>query len=149
MSQLYFAYGSNLNHKQMTQRCPDARLKCKAYLKNYKLDFTKYSLKRDGGVADIIPSIHSCVWGAVWEVSELDISKMDEYEGHPKFYLRKTMAVTLEDHSSLNVHTYQIVQKEGYVAPKLDYLNIIIAGANECQLPEDYINSIQKVQIRI
>ena len=32
----YFAYGSNLNYKQMNCRCPDNKYIARAYLDNYK-----------------------------------------------------------------------------------------------------------------
>ena len=44
----YFAYGSNLNRKQMKRRCKDSRFIKKITLKNYILTFrSKY------GAADI------------------------------------------------------------------------------------------------
>lgn len=32
---LYFAYGSNINLKQMAYRCPDAHMVCPVILENY------------------------------------------------------------------------------------------------------------------
>ena len=53
---LYFAYGSNLHHKQMKKRCKESKyLKC-YILKNYKLSFRTNNYSGgviDGGVADI------------------------------------------------------------------------------------------------
>jgi hypothetical protein len=45
---LYFAYGSNLNEKQMMKRCPAARKLCSASLGGAELGFL-------GGLATIFP----------------------------------------------------------------------------------------------
>ena len=39
----YFAYASNLNRRQMRERCPDSQAKFVATLRNYKLVFTGWS----------------------------------------------------------------------------------------------------------
>ena len=48
---LYFAFGSNLHHKQMKRRCKDSKYIGCYSLKGYKLTFRNYFL--GGGVADI------------------------------------------------------------------------------------------------
>jgi len=51
----YFAYGSNLNHKQMLERCPDSQPRFLATLHNYKLVFVGWSRQWRGGIASIKP----------------------------------------------------------------------------------------------
>ena len=58
----YFAYGSNMSYEQMKERCPDSKYVGIARLNGYKLDFTKMSTIRGGGVADIIESEKDCVY---------------------------------------------------------------------------------------
>ena len=48
---LYFAFGSNLNQKQMKRRCRDSKYIGCYSLKNYTLVFRNYFL--GGGVADV------------------------------------------------------------------------------------------------
>ena len=48
---LYFAFGSNLNQKQMKKRCKDSKYIGCYSLKNYKLVFRNFYL--GGGVADV------------------------------------------------------------------------------------------------
>ncbi len=52
----YFAYGSNMNHKQMKQQCPESKFLKRAYLDDYSLIYDGYSKSRDGAVANIIKS---------------------------------------------------------------------------------------------
>lgn len=74
----YFAYGSNLNIKQMQYRCPDAVKLHPFTLENYQLVFRHY--------ADIIPVAGQSVTGGLWEISEADERYLDRYEGYPTFY---------------------------------------------------------------
>ena len=83
----YFAYGSNLNIKQMQWRCPNA-VPLGAYtLQGYQLVFRFY--------ADIIPVSDKSVKGGLWEISEKDEKSLDRYEGYPtsykKYYERDIM----------------------------------------------------------
>ena len=54
MKKYYFAYGSNMNHKQMKSRCPDSHFLKRAYLEGYKFAYDGYSKTRNGAVANII-----------------------------------------------------------------------------------------------
>jgi gamma-glutamylcyclotransferase (GGCT)/AIG2-like uncharacterized protein YtfP len=74
----YFAYGSNLNIKQMQWRCLNA-VPLGAYtLQGYQLVFRVY--------ADIIPVTNKSVKGGLWEISEKDEKSLDRYEGYPTVY---------------------------------------------------------------
>ena len=72
----YFAYGSNLNKKQMLERCPDSKLLLVATLSNYKLVFVGWSRRWRGGVASIKPFRGEKVLGAVYELSDRDLTRV-------------------------------------------------------------------------
>lgn len=74
----YFAYGSNLNIKQMQWRCPTAVPLGAFTLQGYQLVFRFY--------ADIIPVSGKSVKGGLWEISEDDENALDRYEGYPSLY---------------------------------------------------------------
>ncbi len=77
----YFAYGSNMDPEQMYKRCPDSKKIGPAVLQDHKIAFTRYSLKRKSGVADILVTPGSQVWGILYEVSASDLKSLDRYEG--------------------------------------------------------------------
>ena len=78
---LYFAYGSNLNHKQMKVRCKDSCFIKSINLKGYSLTFrSKY------GAADIEKKKNSKVIGALYEISKSDEKRLDIYEEYPILY---------------------------------------------------------------
>ena len=67
---LYFAYASNLNKKQMRERCPDSKPGFTATLPNYKLVFLGWSREWRGGKASIRLFRGEKVLGAIYDVSE-------------------------------------------------------------------------------
>ena len=89
----YFAYGSNIDENRMQERCPKSRLVGKARLEGYKISFSRYSGKWNGGVADIIEAENSHVWGILYEITEDDLARLDKFEGHPNIYIRKKVIV--------------------------------------------------------
>ena len=60
---IYFAYGSNLNHRQMAYRCPDAEFVGAGFIKDYTMTFNG----DNSGVADIIPCSGGRVPVGVWK----------------------------------------------------------------------------------
>src|SRR4030042_2012296 len=82
----YFAYASNLNKQQMKQRCPDAKPRFQDVLPNYKLIFTGCAREWKGGTASIKPVRGEKVAGAVYEISEKDLRRLDRYEDYPTTY---------------------------------------------------------------
>jgi hypothetical protein len=79
----YFAYASNLNRKQMTERCPGSKPAFSAVLPNYKLIFVGWSRQSKGGVASIKPVKREKVMGAVYDISETNLKQLDKYDGDP------------------------------------------------------------------
>ena len=89
---LYFAFGSNLNRKQMKRRCSDSKYVGCYTLKNYKLSFRTNNYSGgviDGGVADIQKKKKSKVLGAIYKISKKDEKKLDVYEDFPLLYVKK------------------------------------------------------------
>ena len=84
---LYFAFGSNLNQKQMKKRCKDSKYIGCYSLKNYKLVFRNFYL--GGGVADVQKQKKSTVLGAIYQISKSDEKKLDIYEDFPNTYIKK------------------------------------------------------------
>jgi gamma-glutamylcyclotransferase (GGCT)/AIG2-like uncharacterized protein YtfP len=79
---LYFGYGSKMNWRQIEERCPSARFGSAALLPDYNLAFTRKSVSVGCGVADAVPERGRKLWGVVYEISDLDIEKLDASEGY-------------------------------------------------------------------
>ncbi len=128
MGILYFAYGSNLNKKQMLERCPESKPKFVAILHNYKLVFVGWSRQWRGGVASIKSFRGERVPGAVYELSDRDLRRLDKYEGYPRDYNRINIKVTNEDSELVEAVTYIKAGQAEETPPSPAYLSIIRQG---------------------
>ena len=124
----YFAYGSNLNKKQMLERCPDSKPKVKATLHNYKLVFVGWNRQWRGGIASIKPFRGERVIGAIYEVSDTDSKRLDKYEGSPNEYNRLNIRVLNEDGDSIEAVTYIKARQSEETRPSQEYLAVLQQG---------------------
>ncbi len=124
----YFAYASNLNRKQMAERCPEAKPRFTATLPNWKLIFTGWSRQWRGGVASIKPYKGEKVIGAIYEISETDLKSLDKYEGYPAIYNRINVIVFTDAGDAVGAVTYVKVQQSEETKPAPEYLAIIRQG---------------------
>jgi len=124
----YFAYGTNLNQRQMLERCPDSQPKFVATLPNYKLVFVGWSRQWRGGVASIRPFRGEKVLGAVYEVSDRDLRRLDSYEGYPRSYNRLNVTVFDEDGEPIKAITYIKSGQSDEAQPSKEYLAPIQQG---------------------
>lgn len=146
---LYFAYGSNLDQAQMKNRCPGASLIGVAFLKNYELGFTWYSPGWKGGVADILPSRGSEVWGLAYAVTEADLDSLDTYEGYPRSYTRHQIGIEILGKSPAIAWAYEVVNKSEFIPPTQAYLRILLDAAEHFGFPQTYKTGLRKFQKRI
>ena len=130
----YFAYASNLSRAQMMQRCPDAKPKFSAVLPNYKLVFTGWYREFHGSTANIQPFRGAKVVGAVYEVSEKDMQKLDRFEDCPNTYNRVTVMVFNEDDVAVKAITYIKKRQADEGKPSPEYLAIIRQGYKDWEL---------------
>ena len=86
---LYFAYGSNLNHKQMKKRCSGSKYIKNYILKDYKLCFSHKTNHSIYGHANILKNKGSKVQGALWSITKNDVYELDGYEGVDYNYYQK------------------------------------------------------------
>jgi len=124
----YFAYATNLNRKQMSERCPDAQPKFIATLPNYQLIFAGWSRQWHGGTASIKPFQGEKIIGAIYEVSEKDLRQLDKHEGYPTIYDRLNRKVITEDGDLVEVITYIKTKQSEETKPSPEYLTIIQQG---------------------
>ena len=124
----YFAYGSNLSQKQMRQRCPESKPKLVAILPNYKLVFTDWSRQWRGGVATIKRFSGEKVLGAIYEITESDLRRLDRYEGYPQSYSRIKVIVFDANNEPIEAVTYAKAGQLKEVPPSKEYLALMQQG---------------------
>ena len=121
----YFAYASNLNRKQMQERCPDSKPMFVATLPNYKLVFTGWSRQWRGGVASIKSFRGEKVPGAIYEVTEECLRRLDKYEVN---YNRLKVTVFNEDGEPVEAITYINSGQLEETLPSKEYVAVIQQG---------------------
>jgi cation transport regulator ChaC len=138
---LYFAYASCMNQESLTRSGVQATYLGTATLHDYHLDFTRYSRKSRGGVADIVPRRASVVVGVLYRVS--DFRALDKREGAPRTYRRRKVRIFFhEGQDWLDVWTYEVVHKKGFYSPSPRYARLIWTGART--LPAWYRSRLKK-----
>ncbi|GIS78430.1 MAG: gamma-glutamylcyclotransferase [Candidatus Pelagibacterales bacterium] len=139
---LYFAFGSNLNRKQMKRRCKDSKYIGCFTLKNYKLVFRNEYY--GGGVADVERKKNSNVLGAIYKISKSDEKVLDVYEDFPTMYIKKYFKLF-----GKKVMFYYMPKKTKYNPPAKIYLNKIIQGYKDCGYKNSYIMISRNKKIKI
>jgi gamma-glutamylcyclotransferase len=145
MSELYFAYGSNLWIEQMAKRLGpislDENPPRRALLSDYRLIFNTRG--EEGHVFANIQPPGKGVLGVVYCCSPEALTLLDEYE---QGYERRRVFVTAENGEQLEVFTY-IAEPPNVVPgrkPTTEYLRRIVTGATQHGLPEAYILELIK-----
>ena len=134
MSQLYIAYGSNMNLDQMKYRCPKAKVVGKALLKGYELEFRS--------VATIVPNKNEAAPVLIWDITKACEEALDRYEGYPNLYRKEY--IQLDWDGELVEAMVYIMNREGRSMPSQSYYDGIKEGyitAEFGQTELDYLAS--------
>lgn len=137
---LYVAYGSNLNIRQMGQRCPGAKLYGTGVIDNYELQFKGHP---NSAFATIAPKEGASVPVAVWEISAANERALDRYEGYPSHYFKQTIPVRL-DGEERNAMVYIMNLRMGFGMPSPYYYETVYEGYNDCELDTDVLDKAVK-----
>jgi gamma-glutamylcyclotransferase (GGCT)/AIG2-like uncharacterized protein YtfP len=134
---LYFAYGSNMASAQIG---PGPGFVRAARLDGYRLALTRRSIRWQAGVLDIVPAAGSEVWGALYELAEDELERIDAKEGAGFAYQR--IEVKLGDEHAV---AYEVIHKEPRdVPPAPEYASLVLAGARERGLPDHWLRELQR-----
>lgn len=137
---LYVAYGSNLNFRQMKQRCPTAKLFSTGTIENYELQFKG---QPDCAFATIAPKDGASVPAAVWEIQPGDERHLDRYEGYPSHYFKQNIPVQL-DSGEVNAMVYIMNLKQQFGMPSPYYYQTVLEGYRNCNLDTDVLEQAVK-----
>jgi len=117
----YFGYGSNINYKQMKQRCPNAEAVGVAKLRGHRLIFR--------GVADVVPHRNGgAVMGVLWKITPRCLKALDLYEGYPRLYGRRLCSVAVEEDGTLREALIYYMKTGDLAVPHREYWQAIMEG---------------------
>ncbi|MBS7630852.1 gamma-glutamylcyclotransferase [Candidatus Bathyarchaeota archaeon] len=130
----------------MKKYCPNARIVGKAILPNWEVQFNFLSRTYNGGATGIEPAIGKIVRGVVYDVPDEEMIVLDKVEGtHEGIYFRQTVIVVDEQGRPVKAATYRTTNPRGPYKPTKKYLSLMIKGAKEHRLDEEYIKELEKI----
>ena len=133
----YFAYGSNMDVRQMAVRCPDAVVTGRACLRGYRF------LINTHGVATVIQAEEAPVHGILWNISARDEASLDRYEGVATgFYRKAKMLVQTEESVQADALIY-IAEDDRPGQPRPGYLERVVEAAQQQGLPAGYTTTLR------
>jgi gamma-glutamylcyclotransferase (GGCT)/AIG2-like uncharacterized protein YtfP len=140
---LYFAYGSNMKTARLRERLPSVRALGIARLEERRLLVKKRGA--DGTAkANLVPSRGGVVWGVLFEIATRDWSRLDRHE---QGYVRTRVLVQSPSDYTCEAITY--VSNRPIDAVPFDwYRALLIEGAREHGLPDDYVARLEALPYR-
>ena len=125
----YFAYGSNLNHHQMTNiRCIGSKYLKTFFLKDYKLIFCHPNKLNKFGYGNVIKKKGSAAPGAIWKITKKHEKILDHYEEFPNTYQKEYFY--LERKKIM----FYIMKKYYLKKPPKSYIDTINEGYKNCNI---------------
>lgn len=135
-----------MNSAIMSKYCPTARVVSTPQLRDYRLVFTRRSIKWQAGVADIIPVKGFSIFGVLYELPEKELAALDKKEGYGKAYDR--IKITIKTNKQeYEAFTYTVtIKADREIAPSQEYIDTIIEGAKENELYPRYITFLSFIK---
>ncbi|MGN6506270.1 MAG: gamma-glutamylcyclotransferase family protein [Tepidisphaeraceae bacterium] len=157
---LYFAYGSNLNVRAVSDWCKHHGLRPlamkngkAAVLDNYRLCFPIYSEYWGGGIGDIVYDPGKYVSGVLFDLTEADLKTLDQKVGRRlddagrEVGVYKRIEVSIAQLGAKEQRlaiTYQGVNVEKYhIPPTQHYMDLVVQGAYANGLSMMWISYLQ------
>ncbi|MEI6437384.1 MAG: gamma-glutamylcyclotransferase family protein [Candidatus Omnitrophota bacterium] len=135
----FFAYGVNMSHSHLFALCPGAKFIGEGELSDYLLIFDGFSPDYRGSVVNLEQSHDDAVCGGIFDISEGHLKAMDDDHGYPRHSERSLMEIRRPgDQPRLKAWVYHHEPLADGM-PSHEYLDLMIKGARECNLPEEYI----------
>lgn len=140
-----FAYGSNMLCARLRDRCSSAESLGVAELNGFMLRWHKRS-KDGSGKCDIIrrPPPLMRVFGVLYRVAMRQKCLLDKAEGLGEGYAEIDIDVFCEG-KQIDAKAYQAADIDRSRKPYSWYRALVVAGAREHRLPEEYISQLEAV----
>ncbi len=124
----YFAYGPELDRRQMQAICPAAKPHLSADLPHHRLVFSGWSRRWHGSTATLQSSSGDRVMGGLYEISEQDLSRLDKNAGLPGSAMRQNVRVFPDTGPAIDAVTHVNVRGAEAGKPSAEYLALIQQG---------------------
>jgi AIG2-like family len=151
---IYFAYGTDLNPSRMMQNAPGYKSLGIARIRDWWIDFPRYSLAERSATMSIVSQPGAVVWGALYEVPDWDVPILDGIfgfnpDGSPNLneHARREIEVERPNRPHPTVANTYVASPQGPTKhPTPAYMTVILDGARYHGLPKAYIGALQAVR---
>jgi gamma-glutamylcyclotransferase (GGCT)/AIG2-like uncharacterized protein YtfP len=139
----YFAYAGDMSRVQMHSRAGEIAEEKNGKLENYEIVFNK---KARGGsaTANIRPASGKAVHGVLFRIPESGLKALERLQGVPQHYRRIEVTVTDSEGNRMPAQAFIASKVDKGLRPAGHYVQAILQGADEHQLPADYIAELKK-----
>jgi hypothetical protein len=140
---LYFAYGSNMSISRLRQRVPSAMRIGISTLHEHDLRFHKKG-KDGSGKCDAFEtgiSEHAVI-GCLFKISAAEKAALDKAEGVGFGYEEKEITLIDESGGAVRAMTYYATSVDDSLNPYSWYLQHVVVGATESNLPSGYVSRL-------
>lgn len=133
---------------RLKARIASANLIGPGCLPGYRLVFHKVSIRDGSGKcnASFTGDQSDVVFGVLYDVSEADIMTLNEIEGVGQGYDAKILPIKRENEGLVKAQTYIATSIDARLKPFHWYKEHVLRGANEHDLPREYIEYIKSVE---
>jgi len=144
----YFAYGSNLDVERLKKRVGNWTRTWRAKLENYQLMFARGYEGHEYGRADIFYSPRSTVYGAVFDLTDEQMTILDKYEAVDKGVYKRFPVPVKVNKELIKAITYVMVKRIEEMPPDNEYLNCIVNGLKRFGYPDEIIKEVKRIAER-
>ena len=145
---MHFAYGSNMDSNRLVKRIGNVSSAQRAFLSGFRFEFNKLSYRLQTVYGNIMVDIDSTVWGVLMEITQSQLDKLDISEGVENGHYRQEKVIVITDddveHEAITYIAEEKWVKDG-MKPTETYRDYVINGANEFQLPPEYVERVLNI----
>lgn len=158
----YFGFGSNMSMTSLRAKGVEPIKSQPAVLYGWRLRFNvEHFFRNEGGVGNIerTGDPNDRVLGVLHECLDEALTPLDATEAYGYGYDRITINVELNDNSALDSSSAQTISALTYIGmpefidnsclPSRRYLNIILEGATQAGLDDEYVEQLKNQQVHI
>ena len=147
----YFGYGSNMQRGTFLGR---RRMRPRAVrvgrVDGWRLAFDLGVGQGERAVANLAPDPAAHTWGVCWRITVPQAAHLDRTEGvgrRPGSYRRIPVCVCTDAGESLEAFTYYSTRGRPGRKPSARYMGLLLQGAAEHALPEDWIDHLRAFEL--
>ena len=140
---VYAAYASNLHPEQMARRAPHSPLRGTGWLEGWRLTFGGEDRGWEGPLATVVEAPGEQVFVALYDLTEADESRLDQWEGLDIGLFRKLRVRVHTLDGEVVAWLYVLDDYEGGL-PTARYLGMIADAAEAGGAPADYVDTLRR-----